>query len=96
MSFLRRLLGGDDATGPTNGATPPADAGDAVDAGEAGEPVDAVEAERLHERELARSENERLDELRLRQLKYADKAWTPPKQGGERRADDEDRDAERS
>ena len=84
MSFLRRLLGGDEQ-GPaaTNGTEP-------VDA------VDAVEAERIHERELARSESERLDELRLRQLKYADKAWTPPAQGGERRADDEDTGAERS
>jgi hypothetical protein len=84
MSFLRRLLGGgEEGTEATNGTEP-------VDA------VDAVEAERLHERELARSESERLDDLRLRQLKYADKVWTPPKQGGERRADDEDRGAERS
>jgi hypothetical protein len=88
MSFLRRLLGGDDeSTQPTNGATPPAEAGDAVD---------AAEAERIHERELARAEAERLDDLRLRQLKYADKAWTPPAQGGERRADDEDREADRT
>lgn len=87
MSFLRRLLGGDDGTEATNGAKP---------AGVAGDPVDANEAEDLHERELARSESERLDELRLRQLKYADKAWTPPAQGGERRADDEDKGAERS
>ena len=84
MSFLRRLLGGDEGTEATNGTKP------AVD------PVDANEAERLHERELARSESERLDELRLRQLRYADKAWTPPAQGGERRADDEDKGAERS
>jgi hypothetical protein len=87
MSFLRRLLGGDDRTEATNGAKPAAAAAD---------PVDANEAERLHERELARSESERLDELRLRQLRYADKAWTPPAQGGERRADDEDKGAERS
>jgi hypothetical protein len=87
MSFLRRLLGGDE--GDKNGATP---AGDTVDAGDA---VDANEAERLHERELARSESERLDDLRRRQLKYADRAWTPPAQGGERRADDEDSAAER-
>jgi hypothetical protein len=40
------------------------------------------------------SENERLDDLRRRQLKYADKAWTPPAQGGERRADDEGTAAE--
>jgi hypothetical protein len=85
MSFLRRLLGGDqDGAAPTNGTEPVVD------------PVDDAEAERIHERELARAEMERLDELRLRQLKYADKAWTPPAQGGERRADDEDRDAERS
>ena len=84
MSFLRRLLGGDDEH--TNGATPPADAGADV--------VDANEAERLHERDLLRSENERLDELKRRQLKYADRAWTPPAQGGERRADDEDKAAE--
>lgn len=84
MSFLRRLLGGDNGAASTNGTAP------AVD------PVDAAEAERRHELDLARAESERLDELRLRQLKYADKAWTPPKQGGERRADDEDRGAERS
>ena len=83
MSFLRRLLGDD--KGSTNGAEP-ADA--------AGDPVDAAEAERRHELELARAESERLDDLRLRQLKYADKAWTPPAQGGERRADDEDRGVE--
>lgn len=87
MSFLRRLLGrADDGASETNGATPPVDTTD---------PVDANEAERLHERDLLRSENERLDELRLRQLKYADRAWTPPAQGGERRADDEDRAAEK-
>jgi hypothetical protein len=84
MSFLRRLLGGDEGTGSTNGREP------AVD------PVDAAEEERRHELELARAESERLDELRLRQLRYADKAWTPPAQGGERRADDEDKGAERS
>lgn len=84
MSFLRRLFGGDE--GPdTNGATPPVEAVDAVD---------AAEAERLHERELMRAEAERLDELKQRQLKYANKAWTPPAQGGERRADDGDRPGE--
>jgi len=79
MSFLRRLLGGGDEAPETNGATPPVD------------DVDAAEAERLHERELMRAEAERLDELKQRQLKYANKAWTPPAQGGERRADDGDR-----
>jgi hypothetical protein len=84
MSFLRRLLGGDE--GATNGSTP---AGPPE-----GEALDPNEAERLHERDLMRAENERLDELRRRQLKYADRAWTPPAQGGERRADDEDRPAD--
>jgi hypothetical protein len=84
MSFLRRLLGGSNEGGTeTNGATPHVAAND----------VDAAEAERLHERELLLSENERLDELRLRQLRYADRAWTPPAQGGERRSDDADRGA---
>lgn len=86
MSFFRRLLGGGDEEA-TNGAKPPVDT-DGVDL------VDANEAERLHERDLLRSENERLDELKRRQLKYADRAWTPPAQGGERRADDEDKSAE--
>jgi hypothetical protein len=86
MSFLRRLLGGDER--PTNGAAPPAGPADEENA------LDPIEAERAHERDLMRAENERLDELRRRQLKYADRAWTPPAQGGERRADDEDRPAE--
>ena len=83
MSFLRRLFGGEDA-GHTNGATPP----------DRSDEIDANEAERLHERELMRAEAERLDDLRRRQLKYADRAWTPPAQGGERRADDEAESAE--
>lgn len=85
MSFLRRLLGGSDESPETNGAAPPVD--DVDD-------VDAAEAERLHERELLRAESERLDELKQRQLKYANKVWTPPAQGGERRADDGDRAGE--
>jgi hypothetical protein len=54
------------------------------DAGE----VDAEE--RQHELDVLRSEQERLDELAQRQLRYADYAWQPPAQGGERRADDGD------
>jgi hypothetical protein len=73
MSFLRRLLGGDE----------PVEA-PAFDAGE----VDAEE--RQHELEVLRAEQERLDELAQRQLRYADYAWQPPPQGGERRADDGD------
>ena len=44
--------------------------------------------ERQHELDVLRAEAERLDELTQRQLKYADYAWQPPDQGGERRADD--------
>jgi hypothetical protein len=32
-----------------------------------------------------------LDDLARRQLRYADYAWEPPAQGGERRADDTDK-----
>ena len=39
---------------------------------------------------MARSEQDRLDELSQRQLRYAAYAWQPPTQGGERRADDDD------
>jgi hypothetical protein len=84
MSFLRRLLGG--APGDERETTAHADA----DA-DAAEPSDApgLEAEeRARELELLRSEQARFDELRQRQLRYAGRAWTPPAQGGERRADD--------
>lgn len=47
-------------------------------------------AERDHELEVLREDQARLDELAQRQLKYAQYAWTPPPQGGERRADDAD------
>jgi hypothetical protein len=33
-----------------------------------------------------------LDELSQRQLRYAAYAWQPPRQGGDRRADDESTD----
>jgi hypothetical protein len=50
--------------------------------------------ERSHELEVLREEQARLDELAQRQLRYADYAWTPPRQGGDRRADDQDREEE--
>jgi hypothetical protein len=55
------------------------------------ETLEADEAERAHELELARQEAARLDDLQQRQLRYASYAWTPPPQGGEKRADDEAR-----
>jgi hypothetical protein len=92
MTFLRRWFpgrardhGDDDAT--RAGAAPVEDPTG---------PGSTPEAdERDRERELLRAEAERLDELQQRQLRYADMAWTPPAQGGERRADDEDPGRER-
>ena len=82
MSLLRRLFGGgrggEDAGADREPAGPPASDAD----------IDA--AEQARERELLRAEAGRLDELRQRQLRYAQHAWTPPAQGGERRADDEE------
>ncbi len=57
-------------------------------------PFDAAEVEaeeRAHELDVLRTEQERLDDLAQRQLRYADYAWQPPAQGGERRADDGDK-----
>lgn len=57
-------------------------------------PIDAADVdaeERQHELDVLRGEQERLDELAQRQLRYADYAWQPPPQGGERRADDGDK-----
>lgn len=78
MSLLRRLLGREAPSEPDT----PIDAG-AVDA-----------EERAHEFEILTAEQERLDELAQRQLRYADYAWQPPAQGGERRADDRDKPRE--
>jgi hypothetical protein len=79
MGFLRRLLGGDDRGGRSDGPTAP--------------PVDQATLdadERARELELARFDQERTNDLVRRQQQYADRSWTPPAQGGERRADDGD------
>ena len=79
MNFLRRLLGGGEPA-PEAAPSGPVDP----------EPgMSADELELQHERDLLRAESERLDELQQRQLRYADRAWTPPAQGGDQRADDE-------
>ena len=78
MGWLRRLLGGGDATSPG--------AGDAA----AGSPDWSDEEERAHELELARFEQDRTTDLIRRQQQYADRAWTPPAQGGPRRAGEDD------
>lgn len=77
MEFLRRLLGGEATIGE-----------------DAPKPFDAAEVdadERAHEVDVLRAEQERLDDLAQRQIRYADYAWQPPAQGGERRADDRDK-----
>jgi len=81
MGFLRRILGGGDR-GSTHAGSAPDD-----------EPFDEAavdEAERARELELARYDQERTSDLVRRQQQYADRSWTPPAQGGERRADDAD------
>lgn len=80
MGFLRRLLGGESDADARPSATFDAAAADAD--------------ERKRELDLLLGEQERLDELAQRQLRYAQYSWQPPAQGGERRADDRD-EAER-
>jgi hypothetical protein len=82
VSFLRRLLGGkgNEDVG-SDGARParrPAD------------PAELDAEERARELELARFDQERTDDLVRRQQRFAALSWTPPAQGGERRADDAD------
>lgn len=74
MGFLRRLLG-DKATDPET---------------EAVDPAELEESERQREMDVLRGEQERLDDLQQRQLRYERYAWQPPAQGDERRADDAD------
>lgn len=74
MGFLRRLLSGQEALQETPAPDPA-----------------AIESEeRARDLALLKEEQERFDELAQRQLRYADYAWEPPAQGGERRADDAD------
>ncbi len=89
MSFLRRVFGGGAGHrgGSPAGAAPDA-AGATGDVAER-EEVERDEAER--DRVLLREDSERLsDELIARQVRYADRRWTPPAQGGTRRAGDSD------
>jgi hypothetical protein len=79
MGFIRRLLGAPGPSPDDDARSPaPDDAGLAAD-------------EQARDRELLGEDARRLgDELLQRQLRYADRSWTPPAQGGARRADDED------
>ena len=84
MGFLRRVFGGGDRETGND---------EAASAASAAPPADEAtidEEERARELELARFDQDRLDDLVRRQQRYADRSWTPPAQGGERRSDDED------
>jgi hypothetical protein len=80
MGFLRRLLG----------SAPAEPAGERTEADEPAGDSSADDDERARELELARFDQERVSDLVRRQQQYADRSWTPPAQGGERRADDGD------
>lgn len=80
MGFLRRILGGGDGDGDRAAAAVVVPVHQAT----------LDDEERAHELELARFEQERTDDLVRRQQRYADRSWTPPAQGGERRAEDAD------
>ena len=78
MSFLRRLLGG---SNPPQPAEPPASADAKADRAETDEAD--------YERDLLLEESRRVsDDLIQRQIRHADRAWTPPAQGGTRRSGD--------
>jgi hypothetical protein len=86
VSFLRRLFGSDD-----EGQKPSTAAGPATAAPASAEELD--EAERAHELELARFEQDRTSDLVRRQQRYSDRSWTPPAQGGIVRAGEESDEA---
>lgn len=75
MDFLRRLLGG---AGPDAADSAPVNVA-AID-----------EEERARELELARFDQDRIDDLVRRQQRYADRSWRPPAQGGTKRAGDDE------
>lgn len=100
MGFIRRLLGGHGGSsqdGPSQDDRSEGGPSAAVGAGEAGtgDPTTPIhettadEDERAHELEMARFEQDRVDELVRRQQRYADRSWTPPAQGGTRRSGDD-------
>jgi hypothetical protein len=100
VGFLRRLLGGVGSRGePTADGQTTGESADNASAETAARDgpmraptLDEIEAEeRARKLDLLRGEQERLDELVLRQQRYADRSWVPPAQGGSRRSDDADR-----
>ena len=86
MGFLRRILGGS-KDGEVDHGRAHADRAAAPGATE----MDEIERDRA----LLRDEALRLDDdLIQRQIRYANRSWTPPAQGGTKRAEDGDRAAE--
>jgi hypothetical protein len=85
MGVLRRLFGSGGGAADGDGEAPVRDS-----QGDPTSPTaDEVDSEeRARELELLRDEQARLDELVLRQQRYADRSWVPPSQGGTRRSDD--------
>lgn len=76
MSFLRRMFGSGSGEADETGRAPL-------------DPAEAAAEDAEHERALLLEEARRLsDEFLARQMRYADRSWTPPAQGGSRRADD--------
>jgi hypothetical protein len=95
MDALRRLFGGGSGPAAEAGETDEGSGGSKAEAGDSTPPSETpptpeeVDAEeRARELELLRAEQNRLDDLVLRQQRYADRSWVPPSQGGPRRADD--------
>jgi hypothetical protein len=90
MSFLRGILGGGTSSeGTGGGSRSPRSAVTGADPSAPDTGMSPADDEAARERELLRAEAERLsDDLIARQVRYADRSWTPPAQGGPRRADD--------
>jgi hypothetical protein len=78
MSFLRRIIGSPPAAGDGPGSRP-------------ADPAATEAEDAARNAELLAEDAERLsDELLARQLRYADRSWTPPAQGGPIRAGEEE------
>jgi hypothetical protein len=95
VGFLRRIRGARGHPSEPTATETADDASEATSSRSARPPsapsaTDIEADERALSLDLARSENERLDDLAKRQLRYAAYSWTPPAQGGERRAENPD------
>jgi hypothetical protein len=86
MDALRRLFGGGPPAPEARDATAAAIDPASPIAPPSADEIDAEE--RARELDLLRTEHERLDDLIVRQQRYADRSWVPPSQGGPRRSDD--------